>query len=202
VSRGALALAIGHLGWIALLALPTPWPLEVTLAPYAVAFAALALVLTPGVRKLLRPQPSDLLWGLGSGVLLGAVTHIGAALLFRWFPAIEASVRALYVQASVDNRADLILLGLVGVVVIAEEIIWRGAVYRRLAERFPGWRAIVLASLCYTSSTLGLMNPMLVVAALMMGLAWTLLAARSGRLVAPLLSHLTWDLIVLVLYPL
>jgi len=202
VSRGALALAIGHLGWIALLALPSPWPLEVTLAPYAVAFAALALFLTPGASKLLRPEPADVLWGLGSGVLLGALTHAGAALLFRWSPTIEASVRALYVQASVDNRADLLLLGLVALVVIAEELIWRGAVYHRLAERFPGWRAIALATLCYASSTFGLMNPTLVAAALMMGLAWTALAARSGRLVAPLLSHLTWDLLVLVLYPL
>jgi len=202
VSRAALILVIGHLGWIALLAVDTPWPLEVVLAPYAVAFAALAVYLTPGFKALLRPRPSDLLWGIGSGLLLGGLTHLAAALLFRWFPPIEASVRALYVQASVDNRADLLLLGLVGVVVIAEELIWRGAVYRRLAQRYPGWRAIALASLGYTCSTLGLLNPMLALAALMMGLAWTLLAARSGRLVAPLLSHLTWDLIVLVLYPL
>ncbi len=202
MSRATLALVIGHLGWIALLALPTRWPLEVILAPYAVAFAALAVYLTPGFGALLRPRPSDLLWGIGSGALLGGLTHLGAALLFRWFPAIEASVRALYAQASVDNGTDLLLLGLVGVVVIAEELIWRGAVYRRLARRAPGWGAIALASLAYTSSTLGLLNPMLVAAALMMGLAWTLLAARSGRLVAPLLSHLTWDLIVLVLYPL
>jgi len=202
MSRAALALALGHVGWIVLLALPTPWPLEVTLTPYAVAFAALALYLTPGVRALLRPRPADVLWGVGSGVLLAALTHVGGALLFKWSPASEASVRSLYVQASVDNRADLLLLGLVGVVVIAEELIWRGAVYRRLAQRFPGWRAIVLASIFYTSSTLGLLNPMLVAAALMMGLAWTILAARSGRLVAPLLSHLTWDLIILVVYPL
>ncbi len=202
MKRVDLLLILGHLGWFVTLALPSTVPVEMRLAPFAAALAMGALVLHRDTGKKFRPCVPDVVIGLVSGLLLAVLTHVGAAFLFSWFPGVEDAVRELYGEASVDNKQGILLLSLLVVVIVSEEIIWRGAVLDRVATRLTMPGAVVVSSGAYAAAAMGLGSPMLGAAAFGMGLVWTVLAAKTGRLMAPVLSHLTWDLVILVIYPL
>ncbi|HEY0165520.1 MAG TPA: type II CAAX endopeptidase family protein [Jatrophihabitans sp.] len=80
---------------------------------------------------------------------------------------------------------------------IAEEIFFRGALYAALGQRRP-----VLASTgIYAVVTVATGNPMLVFAAAALGLILGLQRRASGGILAPMLTHVTWSLVMLLALP-
>jgi hypothetical protein len=53
----------------------------------------------------------------------------------------------------------------------------------------------------YVLPQIAFRSPLLVIVALSCGLVWGALRVRTRGLLAPLVAHLTWDLLVFVLFP-
>jgi membrane protease YdiL (CAAX protease family) len=148
----------------------------------------------------------------GGDITLGALPGI-ALLLASW------GARAVLLPAGTPRQAWLLRLYLVlgdpemlqhsvfltsalAVIVVCEELIWRGMVQDELSARFGVRRGFVLAVLLYALAALPTVyalrdpvagpNPLLVIAAFGCGLVWSFLAGRFGRLLPSTVAHLVF----------
>ena len=79
----------------------------------------------------------------------------------------------------------------------AEEVFFRGALWRAL----PPQRRVVGTSVAYVVATAFTGNPALVGAALVMGPLFALQRRASHGILAPMVTHLSWTVLMLVLLP-
>ncbi len=178
-----------------------------------VALFALARAARDGDLSSLRPAWGDATWGLASaGALLAAATLCVPVLAPIGSPR-ESWLARLYLQIG-DPRWLHAHTGLVALLVLAaaaaEEIVWRGLVTELIAERVGSRTAWAWASIPYALSLVPTawalrdpeagMNPLLVVGALGLGLAWGAIARFTRRLVPGVLSHAAFDLGVIVFF--
>ncbi|MCA9686330.1 MAG: CPBP family intramembrane metalloprotease [Myxococcales bacterium] len=158
-----------------------------------------ALVLGLRGKTLLAPSRERLLWGLGSWLIMWAgALGVGAA-LSRWAPALWADVTSLYSWAGSPSFVTAALLLLI---VLGEEIVWRGALGLAWVARVGPWPAVAISALAFTVAHLTSGPPLLALAAALAGAAWAALAIRTRSLLAPFVCHLLWDLCLLWLTPL
>lgn len=149
--------------------------------------------------RRLRPTLRFVALGCAAGLLMVAATRALFPLVLSQIPAVELPVSALYLAF---GQVTLPKLAVMGLVICCEEIVWRGAIQTR-AERYvhpPG--AAVVTALAYAAAHGPVGSPLLTVVALCCGLFWGALAAWSRSLVPSVISHLIWDLSVLVIWPL
>jgi hypothetical protein len=86
-------------------------------------------------------------------------------------------------------------------VILGEELVWRGVVQGALARQAGARWAILLGTLLYALAHAPLGSPVLVATAFSCGLAWSGLRHVTAGLVAPLVAHLIWDEMVLLVVP-
>jgi uncharacterized protein YbjT (DUF2867 family)/membrane protease YdiL (CAAX protease family) len=138
------------------------------------------------------------------GMLAGLAMAAGTLFLFEpvttAFPALRADVAALY--SAFRSPGALATFLLMPLVVIFEEIVWRGAVHNALVRRMSWPLAAVSGALLYTLAYAPIGSPALLLAALGAGLCWSMLRALTDSLPAALAAHLVWDFVVLVIYQL
>ncbi|WP_051551593.1 CPBP family intramembrane glutamic endopeptidase [Nocardioides sp. URHA0020] len=167
-------------------------PGSVWFYPSALALAAVwavgALASGPvplGDRRVLPP--------LAVGVLLAGVFVLGA-LIVRELSVLDdqvAAVTAYAVRGSGPLVAAVTLVTGAG-----EELFFRGAVY----DRFPR-RPVVATTAVYAVVTLATGNLALVLAAILLGLVVALVRRWSGGVLAPIVVHVTWSLVMLLALP-
>lgn len=128
----------------------------------------------------------------------------GAACFLAFIAARPVAAAVPWLEASMDGvlaRADAgPMWAIVGTAVLSgvgEEVFFRGALYAAL----PPNRRFVRAVLIYTVVTVATLQLVLVVAAAVMGTAFTLARRLSGGLTAPILMHATWTTMMLLLLP-
>jgi uncharacterized protein len=80
---------------------------------------------------------------------------------------------------------------------IAEEIFFRGALFAAIGRRHP----VAISTLVYAAATIATANPMLVFAALTLGLLLGLQRRATGGILAPILTHITWSTTMLFALP-
>ena len=112
-------------------------------------------------------------------------------------PGLAPQLARLYSTAGAHGPAAIGLL----VAAVAEEVLFRGLLYDLLADLGPT-RAVGLTALVYGAAQLGTGAWMVAVAAAALGAVWGMLRASTGRLVAPLLAHLVFSAVVIVILPL
>jgi membrane protease YdiL (CAAX protease family) len=142
----------------------------------------------------------DVVVGVVVGVASIVVTHGAYPLLARATPSLAPEIARLYVLAGV-TPSTLVATELV---VLAEEVLWRGAVVAALRGRgvLPAVAQASSAAL-YAAAQSGGGSSWLVAAALGLGAVWGALAVlRGGRIVAPLIAHALWTLVILGAWPL
>jgi len=135
------------------------------------------------------------------GILVGLGLLLAAWLFARQWLYAGASRRAWLFSAyllagdpALTANGLLLLL-----VVLCEEIVWRGWVQFELREKLGPRRAWIACALLYSAAHLPTVftlqdavagkNPLLLLAALGCGLCWSFLAERTGRLLPGLLAH-------------
>jgi membrane protease YdiL (CAAX protease family) len=157
-------------------------------------------------------------WGDPTRGIASAALLVGAALAFVHVVTPvgsprESWVARLYLQfgdpAALREHGVEVGLALV-VVATAEEIVWRGLVTRLIAEVVGSRTAWIWAAVLYALSLLPTItqlrdpvagpNPVLVVAALALGLVWGLMARLFGRLTPGILSHVAFDWCVIMMF--
>jgi membrane protease YdiL (CAAX protease family) len=156
----------------------------------AVASGPLSLGRIAGEDRLRRPVASPILIGL---VLAGI--FVAGAVVVRLVPVLEADVNAVAEQAARGALPLLILITAING--IGEELFFRGALYAAIARHQVAW-----TTAAYTVTTLATGNLMLTFAAAVLGVVVGLERRASGGILAPVLTHVTWSLAMLVALPL
>ena len=137
----------------------------------------------------LRPTVADVTIGVGAAALLYLVFRAGDRLLARVFPKLSDEVLDLYRLRSPSTGIP----GMITVVAACEELFWRGFVQAR--------SGLLVATLGYALVLVWERKLVLIVAALVYGATWGALFAWRDTLVAPVLSHVLWDLAIMVFLP-
>jgi membrane protease YdiL (CAAX protease family) len=132
--------------------------------------------------------------GTAIGLLLGGIFVVGG-LIAREIPAVAALiVRVL----QFESRGTLLFVVAITLINgIAEEVFFRGALYTALGRRNP----VLISTVLYTFATMASGNPMLGFAAILLGLVCALERRASGGVLAPVLTHFVWGLIMVLALP-
>lgn len=172
------------------LELATSWGLPVV----ALLFCAVIVTLDgETVKPLLRPDARALVLGLAAGVVMTALTYPAYSIVARFYPALATEVVSEH--AMVARLSVWAYLPRLAVVVVAEELFWRGS-WLRLprAGWLVAWAAYVLAQVALGSWVVPLLGAMC-------GGAWLGLRWVTRGLWAPLVCHLIWTSTVLLFVP-
>jgi membrane protease YdiL (CAAX protease family) len=185
------------------------------IAPTAlVAIIALVRAARDGeLAELVQPAWGDATRGLLSAAILLGGAVLGLRVLAPNGSPRESWVARLYLQlgdpAWLRGHAAVMAM-VVLFAAAAEEIVWRGLVTRLIAEKIGSrwawaWAAIPYA-LAHVPTAWALrdpeagLNPLLIVGALGLGLAWGGLARSQRRLAPSILSHAAFDWCVLMVF--
>lgn len=131
---------------------------------------------------------------IATGLLAGLVFIVGA-LIVRQIPPLRDYVQNVLAHA----RSGSILLVTIVTLgnAVAEEIFFRGGLYAAVGRRYP----VAVSTAIYAVATVATGNPMLVFAAVALGLVLGLQRRASGGLLAPILTHVTWSALLLFTLP-
>jgi membrane protease YdiL (CAAX protease family) len=110
--------------------------------------------------------------------------------MVRLMEAVEDRVAPLFAGASAGHLAAVALLAGLG-----EEALFRGVVQEALAGPLPGWAALLLASLIF--GALHWVTATYATLAAIVGGYLGLLYLITGNLLAPIVTHVLYDLVAL-----
>jgi membrane protease YdiL (CAAX protease family) len=128
------------------------------------------------------------------GLAAGGVFVIGA-LLVRDIDPIHRLVNSVLAHAKFGSTTVVLLIALLNGV--AEEVFFRGALFAAIGRKRP----VLISTIVYTLATLATGNFMLVFAALTLGLVLGLERRATGGILAPMLTHVTWSLVMFFALP-
>ena len=132
--------------------------------------------------------------GTTIGLLLGGVFVLGGLIAREIAPVAELITRVL-LYAHHGWYPVIVAITLVNAV--AEEVFFRGALYTALGRYHP----VVISTVLYACATLASGNPMLGFAAIILGTVCAFERRATGGVLAPVLTHLVWGLIMVLVLP-
>ncbi|TIC82863.1 type II CAAX endopeptidase family protein [Nocardioides sp. GY 10127] len=143
--------------------------------------------------RLVRPVLSPFV----VGVAMVAVFVVGG-LVLREVDAFAPLVSEIRSVLDYSTQGSLpALVAVTAVNGIAEELFFRGAAYAAVPTR-----PVLVTTVAYTAATLASGNVMLAFAAVLLGVVVGLERRASGGVLAPIITHLTWSLSMLLILPL
>ena len=141
-----------------------------------------------------------LFYGLFSAGILYAIFFAGNRIARQIFDFAESGIRDVY-----EIRTGASLWKVVSLMVIVigpgEELLWRGYFQKQYSRRYGSVAGFAISLGLYTLIHAGSRNAMLVLSAIVAGSFWGWLYRWRGSLVLNIVSHVTWDLAVFVLFP-
>ena len=152
--------------------------------------------------------PLHLGWTFGPGdllrrpvlrpVLTGAAAFgafYGAALVARRVPVLDKAITTVLRYAHQGSLPLVLTTTLANGV--AEEVFFRGALYAAVGTQHP----VLKSTAVYALATTATRNPALTLASVVMGLLFALQRRATGGIQAPVLTHLTWSVLMLRFLP-
>ena len=140
--------------------------------------------------ELRRPVIMPILLGL-----VTAVVFILGALIVREIGPLREYTESVLAFARYQSLPLVALITAMNG--IAEEIFFRGALFAAIGA----WHPVAISTIIYSLTTLATGNPMLVFAAVMLGVLLGLQRRASGGILGPILTHCTWSLTMLLVLP-
>jgi membrane protease YdiL (CAAX protease family) len=131
---------------------------------------------------------------IASGLLLAAVFVVGAFFI-RTIPALASLTEDVLGYARLGNLWIILAITLVNG--IAEELFFRGALFAAIGI----WHPVLISTVTYALATIAGGNAVLVFAAALLGTVVALERRASGGILAPILTHITWSLTMLLVLP-
>jgi uncharacterized protein len=128
------------------------------------------------------------------GLVLGAVFVLGG-LIAREIPGVSELITRVLQFTDQGSWRLTMTIALVGG--IAEELFYRGALYTALGRHQPA----LVSTIVYVAATLASGNPMLGFAAIILGTVCAWERRATGGVLAPILTHFVWTLVVLLALP-
>lgn len=143
---------------------------------------------------------SYLTLGIATGLGLFGLFWLGSFLIELLNLPFANQITRLYSRFS----PDLIWHYLVLVLILApgEEIFWRGFIQKRLSKYINVKMSIILSVILYASVHFYSGEFILVLAAIIAGLAWSILYAWKRSMPLVIVSHIVFDLLLFVFLPL
>jgi membrane protease YdiL (CAAX protease family) len=132
--------------------------------------------------------------GVTIGLLLGVIFLLGG-LIAREIPAVAALIVRVLQFESQGTLLFVVVITLVNGV--AEEVFFRGALYTALGRFHP----VAISTILYACVSLASGNPMLGFAAIILGTVCALERRASGGVLAAVLTHFVWSLIIVLALP-
>lgn len=139
---------------------------------------------------LVRPVLPPVLLGLAAGAVF-----VGGALVVREIPPLRDFVENVLAHARFASLPLILTITLANGA--AEEVFFRGALFAAIGERRP----VLISTIVYAIATVATRNPMLVFAAATLGAVLGLQRRASGGILGPILTHLTWSTVMLLVLP-
>lgn len=141
-----------------------------------------------------------ILIGIASAIFLYAIFWVGNQMLAMILPTRAENLSAIY--ANKDSLSPIIVgMLLFFPIGFGEELFWRGYVQRQFALKYGKWIGLGVATLIYVLVHVATGNPVLLLAALFCGLFWGGLYLRTGSLTTVIVSHMIWDPMIFVVWP-
>jgi membrane protease YdiL (CAAX protease family) len=132
--------------------------------------------------------------GTGVGLVLGGVFLLGGLAVQQIPPLADQVIAILDYTTQVSWRL-VVLIAIVNAV--AEEMFFRGALFSAFGRRYP----LVLSTLLYIAAMMAAGNLMIGVAALVLGTVCAIERRATGGVLAPVLTHLVWGLMMVLALP-
>ena len=129
-----------------------------------------------------------------AGLLLAALFVVGAFVI-RTIPALASLTEDVLGYARLGNLWIILVITLVNG--IAEELFFRGALFAAIGI----WHPVLISTVTYALATIAGGNAVLVFAAALLGTVVALERRASGGILAPILTHITWSLTMLLVLP-
>ncbi len=136
--------------------------------------------------------------GIGSGILLYGLFVFGKLLVLMFMPGLFEELESLYGLISPEIWWHTLIV--FTIIIPAEEFFWRGYIQNRLAGSVSF--RLGLSVLLYAFAHLASGSILLVLAALIAGFTWGILYEKTKNILVPLLSHLAFDLLLFLIFPL
>jgi hypothetical protein len=121
-------------------------------------------------------------------------------LFVQFFDWTIPQIQAIY-QTRTQADPMLIATLLLFLIAPAEEIFWRGFIQERLIQKIGIKRGTIIGIVLYSMVHIWALNPMLLLAALVLGIHWSLMYAKYRNLVPGIISHAVWDVLIFVVLP-
>ncbi|MEB4210336.1 type II CAAX endopeptidase family protein [Mycobacterium sp. 94-17] len=132
--------------------------------------------------------------GTSVGLLVGGA-FVAGALVAREIPAVATLITRVLLYA---HQGSFLLVVMITVINgVAEELFFRGALYTALGRHHP----VLISTVLYTAATMASGNAMLGFAAVILGTVCALERRASGGVLAPVLTHFVWGLIMVLVLP-
>ena len=132
--------------------------------------------------------------GSGIGLLLGGIFVLGG-LAAREIPAVSELITRVLLFTNQGSWRLTLAIALLGA--IAEELFYRGALYTALGKHHP----VLISTVLYAMVTLASQNLMLGFAAIILGTVCAFERRSTGGVLAPILTHFVWSLVVVLALP-
>ena len=130
--------------------------------------------------------------GLGGLTFVG---FLGASVVASWVPALDGAVDSVLAKAEAGTTAVVLAVAVLNAV--AEEVFFRGA----LPLALSGPRRAAVAVAVYVLVTVATLNVALVLAAVVMGTVLMAERLATRGVMAPVLTHVTWSILMLLAFP-
>ena len=197
VVAGVTAAGAGMLG-MSLSTRPASWQFYAATAGVAATWVAGGFASGPLHLGWMQARDETLRRPVLTPVLTGVAafgTFYGCALVAREIPVLDTAISSILAYAHQGDATLVLLTTLANGA--AEEVFFRGALYAAIGEHHP----VALSTAAYTLATVTTRNPALVIAAGVMGTLFAAQRRASGGIQAPVLTHLTWSILMLRYLP-
>lgn len=177
-----------------------PWLLNFV-AGFASCMLAVA-VLRKGLLELIEVRRNAALGAVALGVLMVALTHVGYRGMVMAVPALQGVVEGLYEDIRLTAPPMALMIPLIGFIVVAEELIWRGVAFQLLEPRMSKVQIVFASTFLYALPQVIGGAWLLLVTALFVGGVFSVQRAMSGRISEAILTHATWSISIFGVVPL
>lgn len=155
-------------------------------------------------RKTLRTdyklKPFHISLGILAAATLYIIFFIGNYVSKTILPFASDQVSSIYLLKENSNLV-LISLSMFFIIGPAEEIFWRAFIQKKLSIKYSPIKAIFITTALYAAVHIPSMNFMLIAAAAVCGLFWSMLYYKFKSPWPNIISHTLWDITIFILFP-
>lgn len=146
------------------------------------------------------PTWKYLIYGMGYGTVTYGIVRLGYIILTNIKSSLEKNVEDFLITFGPNNSWHYVLL--IFVIVIGEELFWRGYVQQKLKNWLPTWSAVLISSILFSLSLLSSGFYLGVIAALFSGILWGFLYEWKKSMPLIIICHEVFILLLFLVLPL